>query len=195
VIIPIIIYKSKYLTQIGLTKSFAIYETQNQAHICQTLYEMMEIEHPEMERAMFLESCLMRLIALSRCLGSPAKKENGAIKAKDFRVTEAVQYISIHFQEPNLTFTEIASAAKTSSQYLQKIFQEKIGLSIYQYITKLRLETAIDLLINDNYNITEVSYAVGFNDRRTFFELFKKHYGCSPSYYVANKTKQTTSVT
>ncbi len=185
----------KYLLRAGLTQSLMIYKNRNQTEINRIFYEMMEVEHPEKERALFLEGCFLTLLSLSVYHQDPnAAPTQNTQKKIDKRVNNAVRYICKHFQDHDLRLEDIEEATETSSKYLQRIFKERVGISIYQYIIKLRLDTAVDLLINSNYTISEISYMVGYHDRCTFSELFKKHYGCYPTQYVSNQTSIDTSI-
>ena len=58
-----------------------------------------------------------------------------------------------------------------------------MGITIYRYIAKLRMDAAINLLNTSNYNVNEISEFVGYNDRRTFTEAFKKQFGISPTQF------------
>lgn len=185
----------KYLRIAGLTKPLMIYKNQNSTEINRIFYEMMEVEHPEKERALFLEACFLMLLSLSTYSGDSNLKPHEKSQNKlDRRINAAIQYISNHFRDPDLRLEDIEEATETSSKYLQRIFKEKVGISIYQYIIRLRLDTAVNLLINSNYSINEISNFVGYNDRCTFSELFKKHYGCYPSHYIANQNSVDTDI-
>ena len=56
-------------------------------------------------------------------------------------------------------------------------------MSPHNYVNKIRLQKAAVLLENNNYTVTEVSEAVGFDDPVYFSKLFKKSYQLSPKKY------------
>ena len=61
--------------------------------------------------------------------------------------------------------------------------KEIFGISPNKYIANRRLETAASLLIEGQYNVTEVAYKVGFTDPAYFYKCFKQKYGVMPSKY------------
>jgi AraC-like DNA-binding protein len=55
------------------------------------------------------------------------------------------------------------------------------GLSTTLYVRKIRLHRSKELLLGTSMNISEVAYAVGFNDPRFFTRVFSEEFGMSPS--------------
>ena len=78
---------------------------------------------------------------------------------------------------------EIASYVALNKVYLQKIFREKTGLTIWNYLTKYRMEKAVYFLLYSDTPISDIDELVGINSRQNFYLLFKKQYGMSPSEY------------
>lgn len=76
---------------------------------------------------------------------------------------------------------EIAQALNYHSYYLNKIFKEKTGTSIHQYIINERLKIAASLLISTSYNISSIAKLSGFENTRHFSTAFRKKYNCTPS--------------
>ena len=71
-----------------------------------------------------------------------------------------------------------------SPVYISKIFKEETGESPINYLIKIRLEKARDILIkDDNSSIKSIANEVGYEDAYHFSKLFKKYYGISPLYY------------
>ncbi len=76
------------------------------------------------------------------------------------------------------------SMAVSSSQLYRKI-RSITGLSPNEFIRTYRLKKAAALILEADYNISEVAYKVGFNDALYFSKCFKKHFGYSPSSYAS----------
>jgi YesN/AraC family two-component response regulator len=71
-----------------------------------------------------------------------------------------------------------------SPVYISKIFKEETGESPINYLIKIRLEKAKDILLNGNGgSIKSIANQVGYDDVYHFSKLFKKYYGISPLYY------------
>lgn len=97
-------------------------------------------------------------------------------------VENAKSYIRLHFHR-TLHITEIAETLNISDRYLYNLFIKHDGISPKQYINKIRLEHACDLLKNTHCSITQAASSVGFEDVLTFSRFFKKHTGLSPTAY------------
>ena len=169
-----------YIQRMGLNQSFLSYKMQDMTRICEIFYDMMEIDHSNIETALYLESSFLKLLSYSM---PPAGNKCTEAKNSNKRIDNAVLYISKHFNEPNIMISDIAHAVNTNEKYLQRLFKEEMGMSIYKYISKLRFDAALSLLTNSNYSISMISEYVGFNDVRTFSEAFKKRFGKSPVNY------------
>lgn len=73
-----------------------------------------------------------------------------------------------------------------SKAVLYKKFQALAKVPIGEFIKSMRLKKAALLLTNDKFNVAEVAWEVGFNDRKYFSREFKKFFGKSPSEYVSS---------
>ena len=67
--------------------------------------------------------------------------------------------------------------------------KEITGISAGDFIRNLRLEQAASLIRERKINVTQVAYAVGFNNQTHFSTVFKKHFGVTPSEYAEQKHK------
>ena len=89
-----------------------------------------------------------------------------------------INYINTHYME-NVTISSIASALKLNRKYLSRIFKEKNGVSMQQFLINKRLHEAKKLL-KLGYAVEESAYMVGYSDSFGFSKAFKKRYGVSP---------------
>lgn len=83
----------------------------------------------------------------------------------------------------SITSKDICKQFHCSRSYMSREFNRHTGMSIREYLTKLRIDDAKSMLVNSNLNITEIALAVGFGDSNYFSSLFKKITGASPSEY------------
>lgn len=102
-------------------------------------------------------------------------------------VRAASRYIEENY-EHRISIPEIARALPINDKYLSRLFKQKTGQTILQYISSLRLRKAIYLLRETNLSISEVGMRIGFEDARGFARLFKKEYGMTPSEYRASES-------
>ena len=64
---------------------------------------------------------------------------------------------------------------------LRSGFKQYFGSTIYDYITRLRMEVARKLIVQESKNMYEVGIEVGFKHQASFTNAFKKYYGILPS--------------
>ena len=94
----------------------------------------------------------------------------------------ALRYIANHFDQ-NIKISELATQIGISRCYLSKIFTSTYKMSPQEFLIRLRLEHATDLLSHSKLNITEIGRQCGYPDLFTFSKTFHKHIGCSPGEY------------
>lgn len=95
----------------------------------------------------------------------------------------------------SLSRREIAAAVGVSESYLSKILRQEVGLSLWECLTRLRVQIAKELLSATTDSITEVAGQVGFEDPAYFSRVFSKYSGQSPQAYRKQaKTNQTFEV-
>lgn len=99
-------------------------------------------------------------------------------------ISRAKQYIHEH-QAEELSLAMVARAVNTSSFYFCKMFKKITGLNFTDYVSRVRIEKAKNLLLNPNLRISEIAFEVGFQSLTHFNRVFKKVTGQSPSEYRA----------
>ncbi|MNK18089.1 Regulatory protein PchR [compost metagenome] len=82
------------------------------------------------------------------------------------------------------TQRELALEVMLNESKLRKGFKEYFASTIYDYITRLRMELAKQLLIDDQKSIFEVANLTGFKHQANFSIAFKKYFGISPSEII-----------
>ncbi len=88
-----------------------------------------------------------------------------------------------------LTLNIIASKVGVSRYYLSRTFSAKMGCSIPDYINKLRISNAIELIKHTDETISEIAYKCGFESMPTFFRSFRKNGLPSPNSFRITKDK------
>ena len=97
-------------------------------------------------------------------------------------ITRARQFIQEN-QTEDLSLGQVARAVNTSIFYFCKMFRKSTGLNFTDYMSRIRVEKAKNLLLNRNLRISEIAYEVGFQSLTHFNRVFKKIMGQSPSDY------------
>jgi AraC-like DNA-binding protein len=99
--------------------------------------------------------------------------------ARDRLVDSVIDYIDRNFMRP-ISLAELSDLVLLSPRYLNRIFKTEMGMTIGNYITGKRMETAKDFLEHENMKIKEIGRIVGYGNVQSFIRSFKKQYGMTP---------------
>jgi len=94
-----------------------------------------------------------------------------------------------HMDDSEFSVEQLASALFMSRMQLYRKLKALTGKSPNMVIRTIRLQRAAQLLTTGQYNVSDVTYLVGYNDLKTFREQFKKEFGVSPSEYEGSEIK------
>ena len=86
----------------------------------------------------------------------------------------------------HIRISDIASFVGIDRTYLYRIFMEQEHISPKQYLFQLRIRTAVSMLSDSRYTITEIAYSCGFQDASAFCNYFKKAMGVTPRQFRIN---------
>ena len=81
-----------------------------------------------------------------------------------------------------ITLEEVASSVYMSSNYFSSYFRKVTNISFSDYVTRMRINHARELLRETDKNVTEIAMECGFNNISNFYRLYKKHMGKTPGY-------------
>ncbi len=91
--------------------------------------------------------------------------------------------INSNIENPELNVNMLLKELSISRSLLHRKITTLTNMSTVEFITNIRLKKSAEMLHDSNNNISEVAYAVGFNDPKYFSRIFKKQFGKSPSDY------------
>jgi len=97
-------------------------------------------------------------------------------------IKRARAYIQEH-QGDKLTLGEVSKAVNMSSFYFCKTFKKITGINFTDYLSRVRIERAKNLLLNPNLRVSEIAFEVGFQSLTHFNRVFRKLLGQSPTRY------------
>ena len=97
-------------------------------------------------------------------------------------ITRAKQFIKEH-QADEISLGDVAKAVNTSTFYFCKMFKKATGLNFTDYLSRVRVEKARNLLLNPNLRISEIAFASGFQSLSHFNRVFRRIAGESPTRY------------
>lgn len=99
-------------------------------------------------------------------------------------VVKARQFIEEH-HGGQITLSDVARAAHTSTFYFCKIFKKATGFTFTEYLSRVRLEKARQMLVSPNMRISEAAFEAGFQSLTHFNRTFHRLLGESPTEYRA----------
>jgi AraC-like DNA-binding protein len=98
------------------------------------------------------------------------------------RVDRVVALLREHLAQP-LSLEEIGREVGCSPFHLSRTFSAEMAMTIPQYLRKLRMERAAELLRSGKYNVTEAALEVGYSSLSHFSRTFCQAMGCCPALY------------
>ena len=111
------------------------------------------------------------------------KDKRGSTKKVPAWAQELKEIIQDHI-DINLSLKEISKGLEINPSYLSREFSKYFDdLSFGEYIRKLRIEKAVELMRSKSISLTEIAYLTGFSDQSHFTRIFKKHTGQNPSVF------------
>lgn len=96
-----------------------------------------------------------------------------------------ISYIEEHYME-HVALADIALSGACCKSKCSLLFKKYLRDTPITYLTKLRLQKSLSMLLGSNSNIAAIAYEYGFNGPSYYCETFKKYYGVSPVIYKKN---------
>lgn len=120
-------------------------------------------------------------------------KQNTSMKNGDFVlrkslplensvITPAINYIQNYYYK-KLHLTDMANMCNICSSYFSKLFRKQLTDNFSNYVNKIRVEKATEMLKTTNSSIINISLSTGFEDCGYFIKVFKKIEGITPTSY------------
>jgi len=122
---------------------------------------------------------LMQLIAyLARCYVNTKRPTTQPLR----RLGEVLSFIDRHYREP-ITVPQLLRVAHMSQSTLMRTFQRVFQRAPIDYLIRVRIQKACELLADQEQRITDIALACGFNDSNYFTRQFRRVIGRSPRDY------------
>ena len=97
-------------------------------------------------------------------------------------VARARVYMDAHYME-KLSAEQIAEASRVSPSHLFRLFRKETGLTPYAYLTNVRMEHAMQMLLNTSYTVEEIADYCAFCSSANFIRAFRQSTGVTPRKY------------
>lgn len=160
-----------------------IYLTANTVRYAEVISDIIKDENDARVRdLMFLN--LLTVI----CMKSETRDSESSSASRD-EVEEIIRYIEHNYDKP-LSLDSLAMLSHYSRRHFTRLFRQVCGMSPMDYLNKVRIKNASDLLVRSDMNIIEISRLCGFEDNNLFSRRFKAVNQISPTKYRRlNKVK------
>jgi two-component system response regulator YesN len=86
--------------------------------------------------------------------------------------------------QKDFSIISVSEKIGMNASYLGKLFKRTTGMSFTEFLHKVRLEAACNLLETSDMKIADIADAVGYSDVPYFYKIFRKAYGCTPVKYM-----------
>jgi len=105
-------------------------------------------------------------------------------KSHNSKLIDAIKdYIQVNYFLPELSALSIADKFGISESYFSQFFKEQTGENFSNYLKRIRIESACEMMKNGNITINEISEKVGYSSPYSFRRAFKSIIGLTPSEY------------
>jgi AraC-like DNA-binding protein len=101
----------------------------------------------------------------------------------DRRVVEAISYMR-DYDLIKVSNEELAARANMATNAFARLFKENTGVTIQQYLMKIRIEKACHMMHHSSHSIDDIAHRCGFFDRHHFSKAFKQALNVTPAYYM-----------
>lgn len=105
------------------------------------------------------------------------------LKSSSNIISNVIEFINNNYQQEDISLLSVAKYASVNASYLSTLFKKETGKNFVDYLNRVRIEKAMDLLRTTDLKAYEIAGMTGFSNPHYFSILFKKHIGVSPSEF------------
>jgi signal transduction histidine kinase/ligand-binding sensor domain-containing protein/AraC-like DNA-binding protein len=125
-------------------------------------------------------------------------KENGYkelnITSKDEKfLNDIMQHIMENYADPEFNIEKLVDCCYVSRTVFYHKIKTLTGLTPIDFLRQKRLSIAAQLIVQSDYNVSEIAYSTGFNDTKYFSRKFKAFFGMTPSEYKSMQRQEATN--
>ena len=167
----------------SITREKPIRSFEGHKYLLELLLEMVRIfESSEIKNDLLLGEKFFRFMH-----GLSSVSASCTESAQDNYVSRAKRYMELCYHQENLTVQKLSDRIGLNRSYLYELFKVKTGISPQQYLIRIRMQKASELLLLPSATATSVAHAVGY-EPSVFSKAFKTCFGISPGEYRKQKT-------
>jgi AraC-like DNA-binding protein len=110
-------------------------------------------------------------------------QDSEGLEAMDPQLSELLEWTRLHALDRDISVERIASQMGYNKDYLSRMFKRRFGLGLLNYIHRIKLESAKQLLGSTKLHVKEIAVQVGIDDDKRFVKWFKRLAGVTPTAY------------
>ena len=107
----------------------------------------------------------------------------------NMQIHRGVEYIDANYADEKMSLQVLCRHVLMSTSYFSLVFKQHTGETFVEYLTRVRISKAKELLHNSTLKLYEIAERVGYKDPNYFSMLFKKHTGITPKDYRDRQIK------
>lgn len=107
-------------------------------------------------------------------------------------IQQIIEIIHLQYADANLSIGKIAEIIGFTPNYLSNLFKKNLGITIYDYLTFVRIDAGKQFLYQSGLNISQIAEKCGFSSIYSFSRAFRRETKKSPSQYAHNISIPTT---
>lgn len=101
-------------------------------------------------------------------------------------IVKVKRYIEENYDKEHMSLQSVSDDVRLSPSHLSKVFSQETGQTFIEYLTRTRIQKAMDLLLTTPAKSYEVAFQVGYNDAHYFSNLFKRFTGMTTKQFRKN---------
>ena len=184
---------SEFVESAGLDLSQPVYRPQSSAQGQRVRDIMLYMADHSDASPLYLTGLLFLFLDLLIQTSSTRRALHG-VQLKDFYIQEAINYMERNYQR-ELSVEELADVCKLNRSYFSKLFKDSMGCPPQEFLIRLRLAHAADLMKGTRKSIGDIAARCGYPNQLHFSRAFKKRYGISPrEWRLENQIRQTKEI-
>ncbi|MDP4097384.1 helix-turn-helix domain-containing protein [Paenibacillus sp. P96] len=115
------------------------------------------------------------------CAFVSAKAESVSY-GKRAEISEAYKYVALNIGR-RISLDEVAEHLHLNASYFSRLFKKETGVTFIEYVTRMKVERAKELLDHTTHTVGEICELLGYDNQSYFIKTFKAHTGSTPAEY------------
>ena len=179
-------FKCDHLPESINLKTSKIYNTNLKTKMCDLFEDIIE---ETLEKQPFYEqACIYKFLYILTLLERGVLCKNHPDKENFNRIALVIQHMNKNYNS-NFTLDAYAEMCLMSKYHFLRVFEKLVGVSPIEYRNNIRMQHALDLVVDEKLTIQQISDMLGFSSLSYFSTAFKQKYGCSPKQYKKTLNK------